>query len=142
MGPYESDKVWNNVVLKLLFTISKRTITGHFEVSCSDLEEHLLQQKSDALIVDVRTPEELISDKFLGKIPESVSVPLDDIGRSAAQQLVQEKRPIVFVCRAGARSAQACSLLTKAVKKKKEKKMFVDLTLLSSFKRVMRTARV
>ncbi len=102
--------------------ILKRTITGHFEVSCSDLEEHLLQQKSDALIVDVRTPEEIINDKFLGKIPKSVSVPLDDICRSAAQQLVQEKRPIVFVCRAGARSAQACSLLTKAVKEKKEKK--------------------
>lgn len=94
--------VWGNLSLT-------RSLTGHFEVDCGSVEEHL----AELLVVDVRTVEELASDKLLGKIPGAVALPLDELARNPSQ-LVGSKRPIVFVCRAGARSAQACVLLSKA----------------------------
>jgi hypothetical protein len=59
-------------------------------------------------VVDVREPHEM----SVGRISGAVSMPLASL---PMQQLASEKRPIVFVCRAGARSAQACVLLSKAV---------------------------
>ncbi len=84
-----------------------RALTGHFEVDCQWLEEHLDQ----CVVIDVRDAEEQKGPA--GAIPNSRLVPLDDLHKEMPS-LLQEKQPVIFVCRAGARSAQACVLLAKA----------------------------
>ncbi len=61
-------------------------------------------------IVDVRDPSEFIG--VLGHIPGATSIPLEQL-RDRATSL-QRDRPIVAVCRSGARSAQAVAILEKA----------------------------
>lgn len=90
-------------------------VAGHLEMDPSYLEEHL--EDGSLTIVDLRTPEEL-ADPRLGQLPHSVRVALDDVlsqdGKSSP--LAGSSKPIAFVCRAGARSAQACVLLMRADK--------------------------
>lgn len=82
-----------------------RTLNGVFEVSTEWLENHL----DEVDIVDVRKSEERAD--LMGVIPGSRLIPLDELGQHMKSLM---DRPVVFVCRSGARSAQACVLLTKA----------------------------
>jgi rhodanese-related sulfurtransferase len=70
------------------------------------LEEHL----RDVQIVDVREPEEFNGP--LGHVPNARLIPLGTLTKAAEQ--LSKDRPIVTVCRSGARSAQATVLLGKA----------------------------
>jgi sulfur dioxygenase len=82
------------------------TFAGIWEVQPHWLEEHLREVR----IVDVREPAEFNGP--LGHVPGAQLIPLGSLnGRSA--ELTKEK-PIVVVCRSGARSAQATVLLGKA----------------------------
>ena len=82
------------------------TFAGIWEVQPHWLEEHLREVR----IVDVREPAEFNGP--LGHVPGAELIPLGSLnGRSA--ELTKEK-PIVVVCRSGARSAQATVLLGKA----------------------------
>jgi sulfur dioxygenase len=82
------------------------TFAGFWEIEPSWVEEHAMEVQ----VIDVRG-----SDEFngpLGRVPGSTPIPLGEIvGR--ADELSKEK-PIVTVCRSGARSAQAVVLLKKA----------------------------
>ncbi|HWI15562.1 MAG TPA: rhodanese-like domain-containing protein, partial [Burkholderiales bacterium] len=82
------------------------TFSGIVEVQPQWLEEHL----SEVQIVDVREPAEFNGP--LGRIPGAKLAPLGVLGASA--QHFSKERPIVAVCRSGARSAQATVLLQKA----------------------------
>lgn len=62
----------------------------------------------DGKLIDVRTREEYAS----GHIPESVNIPLHDIGR-AQKKIPDKSTPIFVYCHSGARSIQAKSALTK-----------------------------
>jgi len=82
------------------------TFAGIWEVQPHWLEEHLREVR----IVDVREPAEFNGP--LGHVPGAQLIPLGSLnGRSG--ELTKEK-PIVVVCRSGARSAQATVLLGKA----------------------------
>jgi len=82
------------------------TFAGIWEVPPHWLEEHLREVQ----IVDVREPAEFNGP--LGHLPGARLIPLGVLtGRSA--ELNREK-PIVVICRSGARSAQATVLLGKA----------------------------
>ena len=82
------------------------TFAGIWEVQPHWLEEHL----RDVQIVDVREPAEFNGP--LGHVPGAVLIPLGALqGKSDA--LLKEK-PVVTVCRSGARSAQATVVLAKA----------------------------
>src|SRR5690349_6752133 len=81
------------------------TFAGIWEVQPHWLEEHL----RDVQIVDVREPDEFNGP--LGHVPGAKLLPLGGLVASA-NQLAKEK-PIVTVCRSGARSAQATVLLGK-----------------------------
>lgn len=61
--------------------------------------------KDDAIIVDVRTPEEYRE----GHVAGSLNIPLDRL--KAELNNLDKKRPIVTCCRSGARSATAAGLL-------------------------------
>ena len=82
------------------------TFAGIWEVQPHWLEEHL----RDVQIVDVREPDEFNGP--LGHVPGAVLIPLGSLLERKA--VLGTEKPVVVVCRSGARSAQATVLLGKA----------------------------
>jgi sulfur dioxygenase len=82
------------------------TFSGIWEIAPEWLEEH----GSEVQVVDVREPAEF--DGPLGHIEGALLVPLGSL-EARADELAKE-RPVVTVCRSGARSAQATVLLRRA----------------------------
>ncbi len=82
------------------------TFAGIWEVQPHWLEEHL----RDVQIVDVRELEEFNGP--LGHLPGAKLIPLGKLSERGGELL--HDKPIVTVCRSGARSAQATVLLGKA----------------------------
>jgi len=82
------------------------TFAGIFEIQPHALEEHA----PSIQIVDVREPDEFNGP--LGRIKGSISIPLGELPRRLDE--LARDRPIVAVCRSGARSAQASVLLAKS----------------------------
>ncbi len=93
----EDEPAWANLAY---------TFAGIPEVQPHWLEEHL----SVAQILDVREPDEF--DGPLGQIPGAKLIPLGDLARRAEE--LDKERPIITVCRAGGRSAQATIILSRA----------------------------
>ena len=79
------------------------TFAGIWEIDPHGLEEHA----AEVQILDVREPDEFIGP--LGHIPGAILIPLGELTGRAAE--LRHDRPIVAVCRAGSRSAQAISIL-------------------------------
>ncbi|HYG55500.1 MAG TPA: MBL fold metallo-hydrolase [Burkholderiales bacterium] len=82
------------------------TFAGIWEVQPNWLEEHLREVQ----IVDVREPDEFNGP--LGHVPGARLVPLGRL--SEGMNSIDKTRPVVVVCRSGARSAQATLMLGKA----------------------------
>ena len=82
------------------------TFAGILEVQPQWLEEHLRAVQ----IVDVREASEF--NGALGHVPGAMLMPLGSLTQRAGE--LAKDRPIVTVCRSGARSAQATVLLGKA----------------------------
>jgi len=82
------------------------TYAGFWEVAAPWVEEHL----GAVQVVDVREPEEFTGP--LGHIAGARLLPLGQLG--AGLGALDRERPVVTVCRAGGRSAQAAQLLQKA----------------------------
>jgi glyoxylase-like metal-dependent hydrolase (beta-lactamase superfamily II)/rhodanese-related sulfurtransferase len=76
---------------------------GIWEINPQWLEENLRSIQ----IVDVREPDEFNGP--LGRIPEARLISLGDLARRVGE--LTNERPIVTVCRAGGRSAQATAIL-------------------------------
>jgi glyoxylase-like metal-dependent hydrolase (beta-lactamase superfamily II)/rhodanese-related sulfurtransferase len=82
------------------------TFAGIWEVQPQWVEDHL----REVSVLDVREPDEF--DGPLGHIPGARLVPLGTLAEAAAT--LAKDRPIVTVCRAGGRSAQATVILKRA----------------------------
>ncbi|HZQ72247.1 MAG TPA: MBL fold metallo-hydrolase [Burkholderiales bacterium] len=82
------------------------TFAGIWEVQPNWLEEHL----GEVQVVDVREPDEFNGP--LGHIKGAKLVPLGTLAEKSV--LLEKSRPVVTVCRSGARSAQATVILGKA----------------------------
>jgi len=82
------------------------TFAGIWEVQPHWLEEHL----HDVQIVDVREPDEF--NGALGHVPGAMLIPLGML--LERKSALAPEKPVVVVCRSGARSAQATVLLGKA----------------------------
>lgn len=82
------------------------TFAGIWEVQPQWLEENL----GAAQILDVREPEEF--DGPLGRIPGARLIPLGSLAERTGE--LDPDKPIVAVCRAGGRSAQATNILRRA----------------------------
>jgi sulfur dioxygenase len=95
-GVHAEEPTWGPLTL---------TFAGIWEIDPHWVEEHL----RDVQIVDVREPDEFTGP--LGHIPGARLVPLGGFAE-AAPALARDK-PIVTVCRAGGRSAQAFQTLKK-----------------------------
>jgi rhodanese-related sulfurtransferase len=82
------------------------SFAGIWEIDPHGLEEHAPAVQ----ILDVREPEEFTGP--LGHIRGAVLIPLGDLAERAGE--LARDRPIVTVCRAGSRSAQATVILREA----------------------------
>ena len=82
------------------------TFAGIWEIQPNWLEEHLREVQ----IVDVREPDEFNGP--LGHVPGAKLIPLGTLLERAAS--IPKEKPVVVVCRSGARSAQATLMLGKA----------------------------
>ncbi len=82
------------------------TFAGFWEIEPTWVEEH----GAGLQIVDVREPDEFAGP--LGHIVGARLLPLGDLEKRAGE--LTKEHPIVTVCRAGARSAQAAAILRKA----------------------------
>ncbi len=82
------------------------TFAGFWEIQPHWVEEH----RSEVQIVDVRETDEYAGP--LGRIAGAVPIPLGELEARAGE--LSKETPIVTVCRAGARSAQAVAILKKA----------------------------
>ena len=71
-----------------------------------------LRSASPPLLLDVREPEEFVGE--LGHIVGSLLVPMDALERRLPKLAGYVEREVVLVCRAGARSASAGAILTRA----------------------------
>ena len=60
----------------------------------------------DAVIIDVRTAYEFDQ----GKVPNSINIPVDRIAVNA-ERIKQMKKPVVFYCSSGMRSATATRIM-------------------------------
>lgn len=67
--------------------------------------EEVSEKSSELLLVDVRTPEELVGE--LGKVKNSTHIPLDELGGKVTD--LPKDKTIVFICRSGNRSATAAA---------------------------------
>lgn len=86
---------------------------GIWEIQPVALDECLAVADEHGIqLIDVREPAEF-SDSGLGRIPGARLLPLAELAaRSGAE--IDKNRPVVTVCRSGARSAQATVLLQKS----------------------------
>src|SRR5438876_2069603 len=82
------------------------TFAGIFEIQPEALEEHAASTQ----IIDVRERDEFYGP--LGRIATAKWIPLGELSRRAGE--LSRDRPLVAVCRSGARSAQASVLLQRA----------------------------
>jgi sulfur dioxygenase len=82
------------------------TFAGIWEVQPNWLEEHLREVQ----IVDVREPDEFNGP--LGHVAGARLIPLGTLAEKMSG--IQKDKPIVVICRSGARSAQASLMLAKA----------------------------
>ena len=82
------------------------SFAGVWEIDPLGLEEHT----APVQILDVREPEEFTGP--LGHIRDAILIPLGDLAKRAGE--LSRDRPIVAVCRAGGRSAQATNILQQA----------------------------
>ena len=87
------------------------TFNGLWEIQPAVLEERRAGGHADEIqVVDVREPAEVTDG--LGRITGALLLPLSDLAQRSAE--LDRSRPVVAVCRSGARSAQAVVLLQKA----------------------------
>ncbi|KFL52933.1 MULTISPECIES: rhodanese-like domain-containing protein [Burkholderia] len=82
------------------------TFAGFWEIDPQWLEDHLPAVQ----VVDVREPDEFTGP--LGHLPGAMPIPLGEL--AARTDEIARDRPVVTVCRAGGRSAQANVILQKA----------------------------
>jgi len=82
------------------------TFAGIWEITPHGLEEH----RADVQVLDVREPDEF--DGPLGHIAGAILIPLSTLAARAGE--LRRDRPVVAVCRAGSRSAQAVTILQQA----------------------------
>ena len=82
------------------------TFAGFWEIEPDWVSEH----QANVQIIDVRDPDEYQGP--LGHIAGALSIPLDQLERRVTE--LSADRPLVAVCRSGARSAQATVILKKS----------------------------
>lgn len=77
--------------------------------SVSPVQATLLINREDALVLDVREPDEFAA----GHLPEAMSIPVAKLAERVAELEKYKSKPIVVCCASGMRSGKACGELKK-----------------------------
>ena len=83
------------------------TATKYQDLYAEDFQEKL-QEKKNAILVDVRTPEEFES----GRIPQSININIMDRTFMTQVAALDKTKTYFIYCRSGARSGQACAMMS------------------------------
>jgi rhodanese-related sulfurtransferase len=83
-----------------------QTDSGYRQITMNDAVA-MMDQVSDYILLDVRTPEEFAA----GHIPDAINIPNETIGAEAPSQLPDKDQLILVYCRSGNRSKQASEKL-------------------------------
>jgi rhodanese-related sulfurtransferase len=75
----------------------------------SPMEATMLINREDAIVVDVREPQEYAG----GHLPNARHIPVGDIDKRLRELEKFKNKPVIVVCRSGARSGSACGALRK-----------------------------
>ena len=94
-------------VYMLVWPPISRQLSGIKEIGT--IEAIQLINHKDAVIIDVREDSEYNS----GHVPHSRHIPLGSLGKRHIELERYKNRPLVVVCRSGARSGSACGMLKK-----------------------------
>ena len=92
--------------LMLLWPIIGRRMSGVREVGAMEATQLINHQ--NAVVLDVREDSEF----YAGHVPHSVHVPLGQLAKHAELEKYKN-RPVIAICRSGARSGRACGVLRK-----------------------------
>ncbi len=85
---------------------SDSPVSGYTQIS-SEEATNMMDESSDFIILDVRTPEEFQS----GHIKDAINIPNEDIGTDEIAELPDKDQLIFVYCRSGNRSKQAAGKL-------------------------------
>lgn len=91
----------------LIWPPISRQLSGVKEVGVNEAVQ-LINHK-DAVVVDVRE----VSEYNSGHVPHSRHIPLGALGKRHVELERYKNRPLLVVCRSGARSGSACGMLRK-----------------------------
>lgn len=91
----------------LIWPPISRQLSGIKEVGVTEAIQ-LINHK-DAVVLDVRED----SEYYSGHVPHSRHIPLGALGKRHTELERYKNRPLVVVCRSGARSGSACGMLKK-----------------------------
>ena len=89
----------------MAYEMKTKTPNPSFAAICDIEPAEVYENPSQFTLIDVREAEEFVGE--LGHIQTSSLISLGDI--PVKLQAVPSDKPIIFVCRSGARSAQACT---------------------------------
>ena len=88
---------------------SKETAENSYKQISMDEAVTMMEEETDYIILDVRTPEEF-AEKH---IPNAINVPNETIGENEIPELPRKDQMILVYCRSGNRSKQASEKLVK-----------------------------
>ena len=94
-------------IYMLVWPPISRQLSGVKDVGIMEVVQ-LINHK-DAVVLDVREE----SEYYSGHVPHSRHIPLGALGKRHIELERYKNRPLVVVCRSGARSGRACGMLRK-----------------------------
>lgn len=89
----------------MTYEMKTKTPNPSFAAICDIEPTEIYENASQFTLIDVREADEFVGE--LGHIQTSTLISLGDI--FAKLETIPKDKPIIFVCRSGARSAQACT---------------------------------
>lgn len=104
-------KVGKRVMLALAATLAALSLStcrgaDYAQISMEEAAQ-IMQQETNFVVLDVRTPEEYAE----GHIPGAINVPNETIGKDAIAALPDKEQKILVYCRSGNRSKKAAEKL-------------------------------
>jgi len=94
----------------LYYLYQKGYILADFEnISPKEAYSLIQKEKDKVVILDVRTPQEVIQE---GKIENALVIPLDQLAQNMDKLKVYKNKKIIVYCRSGNRSVAAARLLS------------------------------
>jgi rhodanese-related sulfurtransferase len=85
------------------------SLRGSGGSNLSPLQATLLINREDALVVDVREPNEFAA----GHLPNARHIPLNAMEKRIGELDKHKAKPVIVVCHSGSRSGSACNALRK-----------------------------